>query len=163
MSTTCVESFQFAYYGYKIFEVTETCMGDVTLLGERLDELFGDIATEALIELENVTEFKNAVLTLAEEDKEINDRTIDFIAFSNAIIDEAQCESNRNGGQGMMSMAREVYESFIECDNDGNGVISLSEFIRFCAKFEISGVEALRQFEKADIDGNGEHQRLKRE
>ena len=48
------------------------------------------------------------------------------------------------------------YNTFMECDRDGSGGVSLEEYIIFCSKQGVPASMAETMFFQADIDGNGE-------
>ena len=53
-------------------------------------------------------------------------------------------------------IADQHYNTFMECDRNGSGGVSLEEYVIFCSKEGVPASKAETMFFQADIDGNGE-------
>ena len=134
------------------------CMGDITVLGELLVGGVTEAAAESLCDYVAETVLEEAVehvISLAINATKVKNNMSDFKKFAEQLGEELNRNHSRKG-QEMMNEAQRVFTTFSECDTDGNGVISREEFIHFCAVYGVSRREALRLFEEADRDQNGE-------
>lgn len=123
------------------------------MLGEILAETIGGVAAEEIVL--TIFEIKDAIASFAKNVKDLIKYGTDFKTFAKKLCN-ALHRNNSAKAQDMMNEAQRVFATFNECDTDGNGAISKSEFVHFYAKLGISLSEALEQFDRADSDGNGE-------
>lgn len=81
--------------------------------------------------------------------------TQDFGKFAGRLAKEL-IRRDREGAALLIADGQSTYEKFVECDADGNGIISKQEFTAFVGDLGMSIDESLLLFTGVDADGDGE-------
>lgn len=130
------------YWGYKIFQAARLCAGDYTALVELLSEGCAELAAEE-------------ALSVAIEACELAKHTSDVGKFTGNLSSELATYDSAAEAAASMEEANNAYELFVACDTDGDGQISIAEFINFVSMLGGTKNDALEMFALLDTDGNG--------
>lgn len=135
--------------GYKIFQAARAWTGDASVLTEVLAEGLGEFVKRE----ELASSIESVVSSYGDADDRF-EKMHDFGDFAGKLVDELNSR-DRDGAAVLMSEARGIYGTFVDCDVDGSGTISKEEFIAFVGELGMSIDEALLLFTGVDSDRDG--------
>lgn len=135
------------YWAYKIFQAVRLASGDYSALAELLAEGFTELAAEE-------------AFYVAVEASQFVWHAGNAHFFSGRLVEELAALDR--AAAASMRQARRAYELFGECDTNGDGWISMSEFTTFGAMFGETRLEYLGYcFGQLDTDRDGEFTRTR--